>query len=70
MSGMRLDLVSATEIAVMLGLSRQRVQQLASSGELPEPLGVLEVSHTKIWLRADIEAWMEARRNKGGGRPS
>ena len=48
-------LVGLTEIARMLGLSRQRVHQLASNPDFPKPAAVLIGSI--IWNREDIEAW-------------
>lgn len=49
------DLVGTTEVAEMLGVSRQRVHQLMSSEGFPEPE---MLSAGLIWRRADIEAWM------------
>jgi prophage regulatory protein len=51
-------LVAAHEIATMLGVSRQRVSQLATSEGFPEPAAILTVG--RIWLREDIEAWAAA----------
>ncbi len=48
-------LAGTAEIAAMLGVSRQRVQQLARSGDFPEPYDVL--SGGRVWLRSDVEAW-------------
>jgi len=48
-------LVGAAEIGRMLGVSRQRVQQLIKRGDFPEPDVVLEMG--KVWKRADVEAW-------------
>lgn len=46
----------------MLGVSRQRVQQLVGRADFPKPKAVLEMG--KVWKRADVEEW--ARKN---GRP-
>jgi prophage regulatory protein len=51
-------LVAAHEIAQMLGVSRQRVSQLAISEGFPEPAAILTVG--RIWLREDIEDWAKA----------
>lgn len=51
-------LVAAYEIAQMLGVSRQRVSQLATSTGFPEPVAVLGVG--RIWLREDVVAWAES----------
>lgn len=61
MSDMKLPpLVGAAEIQDMLGVSRQRVQQLVNAPGFPAPVLVLRMG--KIWLRSDIEAWMEQRK--------
>lgn len=51
----RIDLVSTGDIAKMLVLSKQRVDQLARAGKMPEPVAI--VSSGRVWLRDDIEAW-------------
>ena len=48
-------LAAAHEIGRMLGVSRQRVTQLAATSDFPAPVAVLSVG--RIWLREDIEAW-------------
>lgn len=48
-------LVGAAEIGRMLGVGRQRVQQLIKSDDWPEPEVTLEMG--KVWKRADVEAW-------------
>jgi prophage regulatory protein len=54
-----LDLIGAAEIADLLGISRQRVHQLASTdATFPRP--VAELSAGKIWLKADVAAWAAA----------
>jgi len=58
----KLDLAGLTEIADMLGLSRQRVDQIVRSDPtFPAPVAVITAG--RIWRRADVERW--ARR---GGR--
>lgn len=39
----------------MLGVSRQRVQQLINRGDFPKPDAILEMG--KVWKRSDVEAW-------------
>jgi hypothetical protein len=39
----------------MLGVSPQRVDQLAKSDDFPEPIAILAVG--PIWTRASMEAW-------------
>jgi len=43
------------EIAVMLNVSRQRVQQLMEKDDFPEPWAVLATG--RIWAAEDVEAW-------------
>ena len=50
-----MDLVGLTEIAEILGISRQRVGQLAEGDDFPEPISVLAAG--RVWKRTDIEAW-------------
>jgi prophage regulatory protein len=49
------DLVGAAEIAELLSISRQRVDQLAAGDDFPEPIAVLAAG--RVWKRADVEAW-------------
>ena len=52
----KLDLVGVAEVALLLGVSRQRVHQLVGSqADFPEPVAVLSAG--KIWLRRDVLAW-------------
>ena len=52
------DLVGAHEIRHMLGVSRQRLQQLAARPDFPEPAGTLRLG--RVWRRAEITAWATA----------
>jgi hypothetical protein len=49
------DLVGVTEIGEMLGVSRQRADQLAGEPGFPDPIG--EIRAGRIWNKEDIEAW-------------
>jgi predicted DNA-binding transcriptional regulator AlpA len=49
------DLVGLTEIATVLEVSRQRVDQLSRVPGFPVP--VAELASGRIWLRSDIEEW-------------
>lgn len=50
------ELVGLTEIAELLGISRQRVHKLSQEASgFPEPFARLSAG--LIWLRADIEEW-------------
>ncbi|HVM55301.1 MAG TPA: hypothetical protein VM262_19100 [Acidimicrobiales bacterium] len=48
-------LVGVAEIAEMLALTRQRVNQLARKPDFPEPEAVLSAG--KVWKRSAIEKW-------------
>ena len=64
-------LVGAHEIRSMLGVSRQRVQQLAMRSDFPQP--VAELAQGKVWALADIEAWISVHRAgkvRGEARPT
>lgn len=51
-------LVGAVEIAAMLGVSRQRVYQLAASADFPIPEASL--AGGRVWSRESIEEWARA----------
>jgi predicted DNA-binding transcriptional regulator AlpA len=54
-----LDLVGVTEISDMLGVTRQRVDQLVRTDPtFPEPDA--EITAGRIWLRDAVEAWAKA----------
>ena len=53
------ELMGAAEAARELGVSRQRVNQLAQTGSFPKPVAVLDAG--RIWLAADIRDWMVER---------
>jgi prophage regulatory protein len=55
---MKLDLVGLAELHLMLGVSRQRVDQLARTKGFPEPVAV--ISAGRIWLRQDVEKWAKS----------
>ena len=61
-------LLGVAEIATMLGLSRQRVNQLVQSDDFPAPEA--ELSAGRIWARPAVEAWVAAhpvRATEAGG---
>lgn len=53
------QLMGSAEIAELFGVSRQRVQQLTSRPDFPEPFDVLAMG--KVWKREDVLAWARAR---------
>lgn len=48
-------LVGSAEIEDMLGVSRQRVQQLIARRDFPKPIVRLKMG--KVWRRAEVEKW-------------
>jgi len=52
-------LVGSAEIGRLLGVSRQRVQQLISRDDFPAPEVVLDMG--KVWKREAVIAWAKAR---------
>ncbi|MET0416711.1 MAG: AlpA family phage regulatory protein [Actinoplanes sp.] len=60
----QLRLVGAHEIRALLGVSRQRVYQLAKRPDFPKPFA--ELAQGKIWNLTDIEKWIADHR--GGSR--
>lgn len=55
---MRMELVGTTEIGQMLGVSRQRADQLTRTADFPEPVSTIAAG--RIWNRADVDAWARA----------
>lgn len=49
------DLVTGAEAARRLGVSRQRLQQLAARDDFPKPLGVL--GRANVWRSTDVAKW-------------
>lgn len=52
--------MGAGEIGDRLGVSRQRVQQLAARDNFPKPYDELQMG--KVWLIKDVEAWIREHR--------
>jgi prophage regulatory protein len=53
-----MDLVGVAEIATLLGVSKQRVDQLARQPDFPDPEAIITAG--RIWRREAIEAWARA----------
>lgn len=47
------------EIAELLGVSRQRVDQLSRQAGFPEPLDTIRLG--RVWRLVDVEAWIRRR---------
>jgi predicted DNA-binding transcriptional regulator AlpA len=56
----KLDLVGVAEIATMVGVSRQRIDQIIRThADFPPP--VAELVAGRIWLRSDVQIWARRR---------
>ena len=53
------EYVGSGELEEMFGVSRQRVHQLTSREDFPEPVARLKAG--AFWRTADVRAWAEAR---------
>lgn len=53
-------LMGSREIEQRLGVSRQRVNQLASRADWPRPYD--ELAMGKVWRKEDVEAWIREHR--------
>ena len=58
-----MNLVGLTEIARMLGVSRQRAHQLAQTDDFPRPAA--ELANGRVWEIDDVDAWMREREQRG-----
>jgi predicted DNA-binding transcriptional regulator AlpA len=52
------------DVAELLGVSRQRADQLRHGADFPTPI---EVSGRRLWRRSDVERW--AKRSWWGTKP-
>ena len=49
--------ISATDLAMKLGVSLRHIRRLDASGKLPEPI---RLGNSIRWLIEEIEAWLQA----------
>ena len=56
------DLVGTVEASEILGVERTRIARYMRSDVMPKPIAKLRA--TSVWLRADVEALAESRRQK------
>ena len=54
-----MTLMGAHEVGELLGVSRQRVQQLIAAADFPRPVAVLSMG--KVWREQDVRAWAKKR---------
>ena len=55
------DLVGLTDVAELLGCSRQNVRQLVFDGE-PDPPITVHSGHTNLWHLADLLTWLRDKK--------
>ncbi len=55
------DLLDATEVAALLGLSHRNSVSVYRKRHADFPGPVIAKSRCLLWLRADVEAWEAAR---------
>jgi predicted DNA-binding transcriptional regulator AlpA len=57
------DLISATEVAQILGLSHYNTvtTYLRRYDDFPRPVVDLSGGRIRLWLRPDVEAWRKGR---------
>lgn len=53
------DLMGNAEVAAFLGVSRQRVLQLAARDDFPRPVAVLKMG--QVWRAEDVRQWKDER---------
>lgn len=56
-----MELMGAAEIKELLGVSRQRVQQLIRRPDFPRPIASLAMG--KVWRREDVLRWARERQD-------
>jgi predicted DNA-binding transcriptional regulator AlpA len=62
------EVVGVTEVAAVLGVSRQRVDQLIGS-YWDFPLPIASLAGGRVWERHDVEAWVAAHNSNTDRRP-
>jgi len=55
-----LALMGAAEIGRLLGVSRQRVQEVVKTEGFPKPIAVLDMG--EVWLAVEVRAWAREHR--------
>lgn len=58
------EIVGVAEVAELLGVSKQRITELRTSGRLPSPIADLRAG--PVWPKAAIERWLEGWERKPG----
>ncbi len=55
--------MGTAEVAALLGVSRQRVLQLAEADGFPKPVAVLTMG--KVWYAPEVAEWLANRPTRG-----
>ena len=65
------DLIDSNEVALLLGLSHRNTvsQYLAKYPDMPRPVIDLGPKRPRLWLRPEIESWVQHRQPVRRGRP-
>lgn len=53
------DYVGSAELGEMFGVSKQRIYQLTSRDDFPEPVAVLKMG--KVWRTKDVLSWASSK---------
>lgn len=53
--------MGVVDIAKLLGVSRQRADQLSRQKGFPEPVDVIHDGRVRVWDRAEVERWAASR---------
>jgi predicted DNA-binding transcriptional regulator AlpA len=62
------DVIGVTEVAEIMGVSKQRASELTKRANFPQPIARLALG--PVWPKRNIEAWNEANPRRGkSGRP-
>ncbi|OHV46652.1 hypothetical protein BBK14_02045 [Parafrankia soli] len=56
------ELVTFGQIRATLGVGKARGYQVTRDRDFPEPWFVSEDGTVRLWLRADVEAWLDGHR--------
>ena len=57
-----IELMGTSEVAALLGLSRQRVLKIAEREDFPRPLAILKMGN--VWRGDDIRHWVSEHRQQ------
>lgn len=64
------DLVTFGQVRAWLGVARARGNVITNDYRFPRPWFVSEDGKTRLWRRAEVEAWLDENRAGWRGQPS